>query len=104
MELKIFYTEYHQPELNWKTKKHCHKYHELCAIVKGKMSVNINNQAVNARAGEVLFYPAGFKHKERNNPQDPVAFYIVCFQNKLNFSDLPYKSKDLKGRIRLLLI
>jgi AraC-like DNA-binding protein len=92
-----------RPNPRWGMPSHQHDFHELIAVVGGRMTVRIPGNEITARQGTVLFYPAGVPHEEINDARRPVhsfftSFYCVSLDPKVAWS-----ASDPNGRIGALL-
>lgn len=80
-----------------------HSYHELVAVMEGRMELSINGDILNASPGDVFFYRAGVKHDERSVPGSFLRTCFVGFNAAGLSGDLPVMIRDSSGRIRQLL-
>ena len=94
-----------KPNPDWRLPAHFHHFHEMIVIFGGQIHVNIDGQSMTGRAGDILFYPKGVRHAEASSQHDPVETYFVSFDEEdLSMPlDLPPRSHDLGGRIRMLI-
>ncbi len=69
-----------RPNPRWGMAPHRHDFHELIAVMGGRMKVTMPGRQFDARAGSVLFYPAGVWHEERSDPRAPVRTFFISFR------------------------
>ena len=88
------------PNPDWQMARHSHPFHELIIVLRGQISVEIRGQARQARAGELLWYPAGVAHREWTSVRAPAETLFVSWR----WRELPVswqlQQSDTHGRIR----
>lgn len=92
-----------RPDPRWAMKAHSHPFHEIIAVVRGKMTADIGGQKVEAGPGELLFYQAGVPHIETSDRRHPVETYFMSFEHPAFLTKLPVKVRDSRGRVGLLI-
>jgi AraC-like DNA-binding protein len=79
---------------------HSHPFHELIIVVAGSLGVEINGQTIEARPGDILWYPQGVRHREWTDPKDPGETFFVAFEHERPPAVL--HQPDAQGRIQVL--
>jgi AraC-like DNA-binding protein len=92
-----------KPNPEWGLKAHSHPFHELIAVVRGRIRVVMRAQEFLAGPGELLLYPAGTAHEEVSDPRNPVETYFLAFEHPAFAAELPLKFRDSRGRVGLLI-
>jgi len=82
----------------WVMKPHSH--HEMIVVVRGGMGVEFCGKTLQARAGDLLFYPAQKIHREFIEPFSELATFLIVFSGDWNPDQL--HQKDSRGRIGML--
>lgn len=93
------------PDPAWRMRAHAHAFHEVIAVVRGRMQVRFPEarREVSAGAGEILIYQAGRRHEERSDPESPVDMYYAAFEHpEFRGRELPVMVRDWRGRTALL--
>lgn len=88
---------------DWHMAAHRHAHHEVIAVESGAMSVTIHGRTIQARAGEVLFYPAGCDHTEWADPARPAVTLCLGYRGDLFADRIRTVTEDREGRIRQML-
>lgn len=91
------------PDPGWRMAPHSHAFHEIVAIQQGRLHLKAGGQAIVARRGDVLFYPAGLVHEETSDPQAPVRSCFFAFSTGTASPGFPIRSHDGDGRVRQLI-
>lgn len=89
-----------EPDSTWQMKTHSHACHEMIVIMRGKIHVRIGEKNLQARTGDILFYPAGFIHIEQSDHNDPVESIFLGWEG--DGRRFPLLAHDSRGRIRLM--
>lgn len=87
------------PDPHWRMAPHCHPFHELIAIRKGRLILQFENQALTATSGEILLYRPGFVHEEISDRRNPAHILYLGFDPGEQLSSVPLKTRDTHGRI-----
>ncbi len=100
-ELKFLHAGRVSPDPQWGMASHYHENnHELIIILTGRMRVDLGGEVIQAKRGDLLFYPAGIVHEERSDPVSPVeSIYFGCTFAGL---DLPSRQQDTDGKVRTM--
>ena len=91
-----------RPDPRWAMAAHSHPFHEVIAVVRGRMQVRMRGQAITAGPGELLLYPAGTLHEEAGDRRRPVETWFMAFEHPGFAGALPLKFRDVRGRVALL--
>jgi len=83
---------------NWRMPPHEHAFHELIAVVGGRMTVRMPGHRFEAGAGTVLFYPAGVWHEERSDRRRPVHTYFISFRCPISDVKVAWMARDPEAR------
>jgi AraC-like DNA-binding protein/mannose-6-phosphate isomerase-like protein (cupin superfamily) len=81
---------------------HAHPFHELIVMLAGTLHLEMRGETVEAHAGDVLHYPAGWVHDETMSATDPVEHHFIGFLWPAWTDDLPLAVHDQQGRIGTL--
>jgi len=92
-----------RPNPQWGMPSHQHDFHELIAVVGGRMTVRMPGQETRARRGTVLFYPAGVPHEEINDGSHPAHSFFTSFCCPSLDTKVAWSAFDPNGRIGVLL-
>jgi len=92
-----------RPDPGWAISAHSHPFHEVIAVVRGRMRVRMHGQEFAAGPGEVFLYAAGTAHEEASDRRNPVETYFMAFEHPAFSAGLPPKFRDARGRIGLLI-
>lgn len=87
------------PHPDWKLASHSHRNHELIIVLDGELGVEIQEVTRHARAGEMLWYPAGVPHREWSNPQTPAETLFIAWTWPDAPAIWPIQQYDHRGRI-----
>jgi AraC-like DNA-binding protein len=88
----------------WHWARHHHRWHEVIAVDKGGMSAQLPTLLCQARAGDVLFYPANCDHEEWTDCSSPARTLCLSLQGPATLSEvLKPATHDLHGRVLQLL-
>jgi len=87
----------------WGMPLHRHEFHEMVAVLQGRLVVNTPETALTAGAGDVLFYRAGVLHEERSDVHKPMHSRFISFELDGLPDSTPFRVHDVYGRIRQLL-
>ena len=94
---------YLDPDPSWRMHAHFHPFHEIIAVVAGRMQVQAGGETVVGVAGDVLLYPAQLIHEERADPQCPVKSYFASFALESVPAGRFLRVRDRDGRIAQLM-
>jgi AraC-like DNA-binding protein len=87
-------------QVGWAAPEHQHPQAELLVITKGAIAVEICGRTHLAEAGDMLLYPPGARHRERNAGRRPLELFYVHG----SLDPTPGgRFTDRQGRISLLL-
>jgi len=90
----------HLPALpDWHMARHSHAFHELIIVLRGQISVEIRGQTRRARAGELLWYPAGTAHREWTSDRAPAETLFISWRWRELPAAWPLQQPDTHGRI-----
>jgi AraC-like DNA-binding protein len=101
-ESKIYGTGVLDPDPRWHLKPHSHIFHEIIAIMQGRLLLKLGHSETVAQPGDILFYRAGLIHEERSDPKAPVRLFFVAFHTGDLLPWLRLRNHDARGRIRQL--
>lgn len=87
---------------DWACQFHSHESHELTLIVRGTFRSELEDQQIQAEAGEAIFYPAGTRHHPRCTSAAGGEL-IALMWHGIALSTRPTKMPDLKGRAFILM-
>lgn len=73
------------PNSKWHNKHCSHPYHELVVVISGIMHVTGENQKFELHPGDAALYPAGVKHWEYSDANEPVENCFIVFEDS-NFT------------------
>ena len=90
------------PDPAWHLAPHFHSFHEIIAILGGRLLLKFDQQSITAGPGDVLFYRSGFVHEEISDPKAPVHTLFIAFSTGDKLPWLPLRIFDVLGRIRQL--
>lgn len=96
---RLLYIARLRPDPAWHIGTHVHKHHELIVVLGGRLRVNIDGEVREATSGDLLLYPAGHKHEESTDPNDPVETIFLGFAAQ-NLRGIPGLQHDGDGRVR----
>ena len=89
----------HLPALpDWHMARHSHAFHELIIVLRGQISVEIRGQTRHARAGELLWYPAGTAHREWTSDRAPAETLFISWRWRELPAAWPLQQPDTQGR------
>jgi AraC-like DNA-binding protein len=91
-----------EPDPCWHMAPHSHAFHELIAVVQGRLLLKSATGLIAAKAGDILFYRSGFVHEETSDPRAPARTFFVAFDNGDLLPWLPLQTQDNRGRVRKL--
>ena len=101
-DLQIFGAGTVLPDPKWRMAPHFHSFHEIIAVVEGRLFLKSGSQTLTAGPGDVLFYRSGFVHEEISDPKAPVRSLFIPFSTGDKLPWLPLRVFDAQGRIRQL--
>jgi AraC-like DNA-binding protein len=82
---------------------HQHAHHELIMVLDGMLHVEIRGQAIDAGAGEMLWYPAGVVHREQSDQRRPCETLYVAVDWASAPLTWPLWQADTDGRVMQLM-
>jgi AraC-like DNA-binding protein len=88
-----------RPNPQWAMPSHSHDFHELIAIVGGRMTIRMPGRQFEARPGTVMFYPAGIWHEETSDSRRPVHTFFISFHCAGIDSRMPWTAQDAERKI-----
>lgn len=89
---EFVYIDKVKPDAGWHNQFCVHDYHELIVILSGIMHVSGDNQKFSLHTGEAAVYPAGVRHYEHSDAEEPVeSCYIVFKDENLKADEILYK-------------
>jgi AraC-like DNA-binding protein len=91
------------PDPGWRMAPHYHSFHEIIAVVRGRLLLKSGDQAVTAGPGDILFYRSGFVHEESSDPLAPAGTLFIAFDTGDRLPWLPLRVYDTHGRVRQLI-
>ncbi len=91
-----------RPNPHWCMPPHQHDFHELIAVVGGRMTVHMPARRIDAKAGTVLFYPAGIWHEEKSDSRRPVHTYFISFHSPGLAPKVAWTAQDSSRKIGAL--
>lgn len=92
-----------RPSAGWRAKNHRHLDHcEMLLVRQGAMEDVISGMKFNAGAGNVLFYPAGAWHTEKNAGSGPLDIIFWGWTRDKGERGTPAMVFDRNNRIRFL--
>jgi AraC-like DNA-binding protein len=100
---RIYGTGRTMPDPTWHVAPHSHSFHELIAIVRGQLFLDAEGRRIIGKAGDLLFYRAGFVHEERSNPRLPVETVFLAFETGDRLSGVPVLTHDQGRRVHQLI-
>jgi AraC-like DNA-binding protein len=94
----------HREELaaGWHLQPHTHSHHELVVVLRGMERASFLGETRHARAGEVLFFPAGQAHAEWATGRPKLVTLVVGFSWSGYRPTMPVQLVDREGRLRRL--
>lgn len=69
------------PDVRWHNKYSVHPHHELIVVLGGVMHISGKTQKLTLRAGEAALYPAGVRHWEQSDENEPVESCFIVFED-----------------------
>jgi len=91
-----------RPNPDWGMPPHRHPFHEMIAVVSGKVTVTTPHERFTATTGDILFYSAGMTHEEQSDRLDPVHTYFISFHWEGHTPDIPVVVNDPQKRVAWL--
>jgi AraC-like DNA-binding protein len=79
--LQLKYIRKISPNPNWHNRESVHSYHELIIVLSGIMHVSGVNQVFELHPGDAALYPAGVKHVEYADANEPVDECFIAFED-----------------------
>lgn len=83
----------------WCPAAHAHQFCEIVVVVRGKERTRIEGTSYLCSSGQVLFYPPGCVHEERQEGEILLEFFCVDFEWPNRPEDIPHLLHDRQGRI-----
>ena len=85
---KYIYIGKISPDVHWHNHYSVHTYHELIVILSGVMHISGDDgQQFELRAGESALYPAGVRHWEHSDANNPVESCFLVFESPTSFGE-----------------
>jgi AraC-like DNA-binding protein len=78
-----------------------HPEHEFLYVVQGVYSVRIDGVKSTARAGDLVYLPAGWEHAPDCRRDGSVRLFLLWFQDH-RFGRRPWVAHDVNGRLLML--
>lgn len=88
---------------SWSMPPHRHPFHELIAVLEGKMHIITPQISLCAAPGDVLFYAAGMTHEEHSDAADPVRTLFISFTWEDYVPSVAVKAHDAARRVGTLI-
>lgn len=83
----------------WCPTAHAHQFCEIVVVVRGKERAIVSGVPFTCEPGQVLFYPPGCQHEERQEGDVLLEFLCVEFEWRDCPVDIPALIHDRQGRI-----
>lgn len=83
----------------WCPAAHSHQFCEIVVVVRGKECARIEGASYICEPGQVLFYPPGRIHEERQEGEVLLEFFCLDFEWENCPPDIPFLLQDRQGRI-----
>ena len=81
-----------RPDGRWHNKFYVHPHHELVIVYDGIMYVSGEGCELKLSAGDAVLYPAGTRHSEYSDREQPVESCFIVFEDEsLNGNKILYK-------------
>jgi AraC-like DNA-binding protein/mannose-6-phosphate isomerase-like protein (cupin superfamily) len=83
----------------WCPAAHSHQFCEIVVVVRGKERAMVGGVPYTCEPGQVLFYPPGCRHEERQDGDVLLEFFCVEFEWNDRPEGIPSLIHDRQGRI-----
>lgn len=91
-----------QADSAWRPLAHSHAFCEIVVVLRGLERAVVRGKAYTCEPGQVMFYPPGWQHEERQTGTLPLDFLCLDFDWPRWPGHLPIKIHDRQGRIQEL--
>ena len=100
---KLIKTGHFQAKPGWHVGPNVLPFHAMMVVTKGKTYLLIDDGKITIQRGDVLLNFAGNRYEQYTDDDDPFESYFVCFSLESYSRKSPIKTRDMNGRISLLM-